>query len=276
MTKGTKMADFKDDTTEKYATRIAKLLAKAESTTSQEEADSFFTKAQALMTEHNITTQMIAQAGGAGIADTLADGEMIFSGIFMKQTMYLAFRVGDFNNVQCVYSQREDYVDGKRKKYIRVGMFGFKSDIANVEMLVTSLQLQCAQAMQRWAKDEEALQFGSAMEKFKEKREFILGFQQTIAKRLREGRDAGRRAAAEAATARGVQDATSSVALVVQSKEQLVADGFKKRYPRLGKGRIGATSAGSGAARAAGNAAGAKANLGGGTSIKGGGKAIGR
>lgn len=266
---------MENEVQEKYADKIAKLLAKAESTTHQAEADSLFAKAQELMTEHNITAQMIAQAGGGAGMDSLEDGEMTFSGIFMKQTMSFAFDVARFNNVKCVYSQREEYEPEKKiKKIIRVSMFGYKNDIANVELLATSLQLQCAQAMQRWAKNEEAMQFGTAMEKFKEKREFILGFQQSIRIRLSEAKAAGEKAAADAARARGVANATSSVALVVQSREQLVTDGFKKKFPHV-RTTHSNISSGSGAARGAGQAAGRSASMGGGKAVGGSHKSLG-
>jgi hypothetical protein len=270
------MAEFKDDVTAKYADRIAKLLAKAESTNHSAEADSLFAKAQELMTEHNITAAMLAEAGSEA-ADILSDGEMYFTGVFRKVTMRHAFIVARYNNVQTVY--REGMELGT-KQAIRVSFFGFKSDIANVELLVNSLQLQCAQAMQRWCKTDEIFAMASTpMEKFKEKREFIIGFQNSIETRLHEAREAGRRAAAAAAAERNkstMADAASKVALVVQSKEDMVTEGFHQRYPRLGKGRSGAMSRGSANARGAGQAAGARANMGGGTSIRGGGKALGR
>jgi len=271
------MADIQDEVTEKYAVRIAKLLAKAESTTHQAEADSLFEKAQALMTEHNITEAMIAEASGAGTTDVLEDGEMTFNGIFMKQTMSFAFDVARFNNVRALWSQRQDYSGGKAKKYIRVSLFGFKSDITNVQMLATSLQFQCAHAMQRWAKGEEALLFATPMERFKEKREFILGFQSTIRTRLMQAKLAGEKAAAQSASDRNktsLVDASKSVSLVVQSREQLVNDAFKKLHPHL-RYTTSNISRGSGAARGAGAAAGAMANLGGGKSVGGSKKALG-
>lgn len=249
---------------EKYADRIAKLLAKAESTNSQAEADAFFAKAQALMTEHSITSAMIADKNGAA-ADSLTDGEMYFTGIYMKVTMKFAFIVADYNNVKCVY--RETTVDDK--KAIKVSMFGFKTDVIAVELLVNSLQMQSAQAMQRWARDSYTMKDATPMEKFKEKREFILGFQSTIMTRLREAREVGRRAAAEAANARGDNDGATSVALVIQSKDKLVAEGFHKKYPRLSKGRSGVSSRGSAAAQGAGRAAGAHATLSSGKSVGG-------
>lgn len=276
------MAEFVDDVTAKYAERIAKLLAKAESTTYQEEADSLFAKAQALMTEHSITASMIADAGGAA-ADILGDGAIHFTGIFQKVTMRLAFNVAANNNVKCVYRELTDYErnsKGKqvRKNSVKVTMFGFSSDIANVELLVNSLQLQCAQAMQRWAKDDPIFALASTpMEKFKEKREFIIGFSLEINDRMKKARIEGQRAAAEAAKARGVANATSSVALVVQSKEQLVSEGFNKKFPHLRNGKSGIQSRGSSASTNAGRAAGAHANLGGGSkSVSGGGKALGQ
>ena len=268
------MAEFQDDVTAKYADRIAKLLAKAESTNHPEEADSLFAKAQELMTEHNITAAMIAQAGGGAGTDVLADGELWFTGIYQNVTMEMAFTVAHYNNVKCVYQTGRELAG---KKAIKVMMFGFKSDITNVEMLVNSLQLQSAQAMQRWAKTDPIFALASTpMEKFKEKREFIIGFRVAIGKRLRDAEIAGRKAAADAAAARGVENAASSVALVVQSKSQLVEEGFHKKFSRLGKGRGGVTSHGSSSSNMAGQSAGAKASMGGGKSVSGGGKAIGR
>jgi hypothetical protein len=274
------MADFQDDVTAKYADRIAKLLAKAESTTHQAEADSLFAKAQALMTEHAITEEMLRQAKGALKDDELIKGNMRFEGVFMKATMRFAFECATNNHVKALYRECDDYINGKRKKYVEVYFYGFKSDIENVTALATSLQLQCAQAMQRWTKNWEfeapELTFGTPMEKFKGKREFIMGFVEEISSRLRKARLEGEAAAAEAAKARGDQNATVSVSLVVQSKTDLVNEFYGKNS---GKVRTVTSRISSGGANAhfAGRAAGKNANMGGGAKgVGSSGKALGR
>jgi hypothetical protein len=284
MTEGTPQA--------KYADKITKLLAKAESTT-PEEAELLVAKAQELMMQYAITQAMIDEARGID-TDEIGQVDIYFVGIFQRSTMQIGFTLVNNNSCKCVYTNSEYYspheIDGKvYKQWHKITVTGFQSDLDRVQLLNASLQLQCSRAMQAWWKAEDRTvscrtcgrrhsTWWSKAEAFKQRSSFIMGFAAALSTKLHDANEAGRKAAAQEAAVRNSTteaEASDSVALVVRSRKDKVNDWYDKQYGKsLRSGRTGRRSVNH-SAYGAGQAAGARANTGQ-SGVGGSGGAIGR
>jgi hypothetical protein len=256
---------------DKYAERIAKLLAKAESTT-PEEAELLVAKAQELMTTYAISQAMIDAKGGVE-RDEIVEVKIRFEGTYRLAQFDIARTLAVANN--CRVLQSTGGGGGGRRSYYRyqtphktIYVIGFKSDVDRVELLNASLQIQCARALGTWWKndvDEYNKSWWTSHQKSIERREFIFGFSNGLANKLFHANEAARAAdAAERAAAENITEteASDSVALVLRSREDRVSDWMDETYGKLGKGRGGAYSSGSHSSRSAGNAAGRSASTG--------------
>src|SRR4051794_139851 len=96
---------------ERYAEKIAKLLAKAESTT-PEEAELLIGKAQQLMTEYAISEAMIDAARGVSV-DEIEQCRFAYGGFLRKDLGEIAWAVLRANDCKGVYSTMGTTIDGK-------------------------------------------------------------------------------------------------------------------------------------------------------------------
>jgi Protein of unknown function (DUF2786) len=115
--------------------RVRALLAKAESSTFEEEANAFTAKAQELMARHAIDQAMLA-AVAHDLSDVPSSKEIPLESPYAVAKALLLTVVGDAN--RCRVLTRNDSV---------AIIFGFASDIETVEMLYTSLLTQSSIAM---------------------------------------------------------------------------------------------------------------------------------
>ncbi len=115
--------------------RVRALLAKAESSTFEEEANAFTAKAQELMARHAIDQAMLS-AASHDPSDVPSSREIPLESPYPVAKALLLTVVGDANN--CRVLTRNDSV---------ALVFGFTSDIETVEMLYTSLLTQSSIAM---------------------------------------------------------------------------------------------------------------------------------
>ena len=254
---------------EKYTDRINKLLRKAESTT-PEEADALFSKAQELMTSYSITESMLANAAGAEMKKEEIIKETVkFTGIYQKVLMLMGHYVGQTNSCRTLYTN----VDWERPKAHKLTLIGFESDVRNAKLLVSSLEIQVLSSLNTWWRQaRETYNYHSKMEQYKARRQFIVSFSATVYDRLAEAVKAGREeATTEHATRTNISAtaASDSVALVLRTKKEQVDDWMDKNYGRLRNGRGSSFHHGGATASQAGRAAGASANLGG-TGLNGG------
>jgi hypothetical protein len=253
---------------ERYADKIAKLLAKAESTT-PEEAELLIAKAQELMTEYAISEAMIDAARGVE-RDEIVQEELVYFGTFYKVIPYLGWAAMSANNCRGFYRdwQRREPEPGKKPQrcYV-ITCVGFKSDVDRVRALDASLRLQCAAAMNEWWQGSPHAannEWYSNSDRYKIRRSFIDGFAGAVRAKLETAREAGEKAAVEAEAVRSsttVEDATASVALVLRSRKDRVDDWMDKTYGKLGKSRSRSYSVDY-SGHSAGRSAGARADVG--------------
>lgn len=160
---------------ERILTRVRLLLAKAESTNFEAEADTFTAGAQKLMAKHSIDVAMLEAAGGASAGP---DAHRI--GIdrpYENAKAVLLTVVADANRCRTVWSRELGFMT----------VLGFAADLAAVETLFTSLLVQATQAVQR----EGVRRSGSGGSRTRAFRSsFLTSYAGRIGERLREVADA--------------------------------------------------------------------------------------
>ncbi len=202
-------------TDDRHLERIRALLAKAESTEFDEEADALTAKAQELMTRHAIDDALLAAHGAGkrsggqpsamriGIDDPYAQAKAILLAV-----------IGAASRCRAVWS----------KDFGFSTVFGFAGDLASVELLYTSLLLQARSAMVR-AGDR-----GKRARSSPYRRSFLLGFADRIGRRLEE--------AASSAVADAVEERGSSLLPVLAERSCRAEEYRNEAFPHLAESRI--------------------------------------
>lgn len=250
-----------------YADKIAKLLAKAESTT-PEEAELLFTKAAELMEKYAIDEAMIDAARGIE-RDVIVKETLKYEGTYRHATAMIGWSICRASGCRGVY-----YDDGQSLTYT-LTIVGFQSDVNRVKLLNSSLQIQCAKAQRAWAKEGIKSWMDRGM-KFKTRRDFIFGFAEGVSVKLQAAHREGRRVAtageAERTNTTEAQ-ASDSVQLVLRSRKERVDEWMDSEYGALRSKSVNYSRGGAGA-RNGGFAAGRASDVGQ-TSV-GGRKMVGR
>lgn len=179
-----------NDHTLRIADRIAALLAKAESSTFDEERDAFMAKAAELMERHRINELMLglSRSRKATEQDPITKLEIIYD----HTAFHIAFRdfmaaIGQAFGFKVVWRK-----DGKAGWW-----YGFKSDLDMAETVYASLLIQVARAAEVYKQTAEYKVLPKRMDKHVAKRSFISGFGSGAARKITEGRQVGQRDAEE-------------------------------------------------------------------------------
>lgn len=260
------------DLKQKYADKIAKLLAKAESTT-PEEAEMLTAKAQTLMAQYAIDEAMIEAAQNfSGAASTIDEEEFVMVGIYRFPIAELCVAILFTNDLKVVGMGGKPHrvVDGKLfKETIVYKATGYKGDLDRARMLFTSLQLQALTAENAWWRENKDQHEWKPKGGHYERRQFLFSFADETHRRLREAKQRGQKAAEKEHA-----HESDSMALVLASKESKVLAKFEELHPNLRKGRAKSYQGGGWDAHTAGTAAGRRADLGSGGSVGGGRKQL--
>ena len=247
---------------EKYADKIAKLLRKAEDpAATPAEAEAFIAKAQELMVQYQIDEALVAQARGENVVEReeIVKETIRCDGTYRQAHMQLAWRICLANDCRGVTSNGGNY--------IILNVIGFKSDVANVQLLNSSALIQAAGALNKWARDGGIEPWMSASQKYKERREFLFAFADGLGSKLNAAKKAGEKAAAGEQEKRAdvsAAEASDAVALVVRSKKERVDDWMDHEYGSSLRTVRRNYSRGGRGARQAGREAGMNADIGGG------------
>jgi hypothetical protein len=184
--------------------KVRALLAKAESTEYEEEADSLTAKAQELMTRHSIDYTLLAAT-----TDTRQQPQGIRIGIdnpYEDAKAVLLQQVAESNGCQSVFSKHLGFVT----------VVGFAGDLAAAEVLFTSLLVQATAAMMRAGSRVDS-SGRSRTRSFRQS--FLYAYAVRIGQRLRDAADeTGKTAAQE----RGV-----ALVPVLTAKREAVGEAFK-------------------------------------------------
>ena len=143
MTEQTEQSDMRDRKLE----TIQNLIAKAEATTFEHEADAFMAKAQELMTRYQIDAFMLATSTGRASTDVPETRIVKVFGPYAAVRTNLLNIIACANEVRVVQNhaddKAEDQEERKQGNFYRIcWLTGFPTDIENVMMLFASLNLQ--------------------------------------------------------------------------------------------------------------------------------------
>lgn len=189
--------------------RVRALLAKAESTTFEAEAEALTAKAQELIARYSLDQALLATAGTAG---ALPIGARIWvDDPYTEPKSSLAARVADANRCTCVWDPNLKYVT----------LFGFDHDVAAVELLYTSLLAQATAAMIRHGSVQD---YTGQSRTRSFRRSFLQGFAHRIGDRLSEVTSAEEQAAVESA---------ASLLPVLAGRQEQVEMAFREAFPEV-------------------------------------------
>ncbi|SDY52948.1 Protein of unknown function [Modestobacter sp. DSM 44400] len=197
--------------------RIRALLAKAESTDFEEEADALTAKAQSLMARHAIDAAVLAQRPGAAARSSVTARRLHLEDPHVDAKAAMVQAVGSANGVRVVLVPALGMAT----------LVGLADDLDVVELLVTSLLLQANRAMTAATRGG-----GSRTRSTAYRRGFLYAFAQRIGERLAEARD---QATADATAAYG-----SALLPVLAERERAVERAVGELFPRLAQraGRV--------------------------------------
>jgi hypothetical protein len=199
----------------RHLERVRALLAKAESTEFDEEADALTAKAQELMTRHAIDDALLAAHGaGKRFGEQPSAVRIGIDDPYAQAKATLLAVIGEASQCRAVWS----------KDFGFSTVFGFTGDLASVELLYTSLLLQARSAMVR-AGDR-----GKRARSSSYRRSFLLGFAARIGRRLEE--------AASSAVTDAVEERGSALLPVLAERSCRVEEFRNRAFPDVAQNRI--------------------------------------
>lgn len=203
-----------------YAERINKLLAQAESTEFPEEADAALAMAQRLMTKYSIDEAMLREAKPGEAVEEITELKLVYTGGMRKALYMLGHRLAEYNGCRAFFTDKRH----AKPRNITVTVIGFPKDLERIELLDTSLKLQCAVALKRFTAENIDPSWHRGYKR-NEKREFVIGFVEGVAVKLELAEE---EAVREAAEERG-----TGVELALRSRKDQVDDWTDTAYPNL-------------------------------------------
>ena len=189
--------------------RIRGLLSKAESTDFPDEAEALTAKAQELVTRYALGSALLT--GTTRLADPVRGRRLHLEGPYIKEKVLLLTAIGDANRVRTVWFTRVQIAT----------VVGTVSDLAQVELLFTSLLVQATRAL--GAAGTGGRRGGSATAF---RRAFLTGYAKRVGERLRE---ADARATAGAAADAHVP--VTSLAPILARRSEAVDTEFRRLFP---------------------------------------------
>ena len=155
----------------RYLERVRVLLAKAESTEFEEEAEAFTAKAQDLMTRHSLDAALLAAHAAGRRAKERPTGRRIgVDDPYASAKAFLLAEIADAATCRVVWS----------KDFGFSTVFGFEGELGSVELLYTSLLVQARTTMVRTG------ELGQRAKSRRFPHSFLVGFATRVGQRLRE------------------------------------------------------------------------------------------
>ena len=226
--------------------KIAKLLAKAESTSNPEERDAFNAKAEKMMIRLGITEAELEAAGEVKPEEIVQVHRDYHGNYSISMIPFVHSIAGGFGNLTVLQSTFAGSLT--RRAYV----IGHKTDVQMFLTLLDSLALQVMSALHVWQKENIERRRGlTDMQRYVEHRSFIEGFGREVSRRL----SALRHKEEE-------EQVSTGAALVLASKMDRITNWIDDTYGELKPSRGGSQRYSSLSVKA-GREAGSKANLGG-------------
>jgi hypothetical protein len=191
--------------------RVRGLLAKAESTTFEAEAETYTAKAQELMARHSIDYAVLAAR--TGHRDDPQQRRIAVDNPYELEKVSLLGVIAHANRAQTVWLQGVGMVS----------VFGFPGDLDAVELLFTSLLVQATRAMTQAGQRRDTTG-RSRTRSFRQS--FLTGFAHRIGDRLA--------AATESATADALREGTGTdLVPVLAARDEQVTEAVQKTFSNL-------------------------------------------
>lgn len=246
---------------EKFASKIAKLLAKAESTT-PDEAEALIEKAQELMARYAIEEAMLDEARGKDAPEKIVERHVSFTGRYARELRELGSAIAYAQNCKVLVSTSP--CGGPRGGgSLRLYVIGFEGDVERAIMLNSSLQIQAQAAKAKWERDDGGIkEWMTYKQRVLARQEFLNGFTSGVRKRLYRARKLAEDEVVSEGTDR------DHLALVVRSRQDRIQDWTDVRYGKLRSSPSRCRERGSREAGAAGMAAGLSADTGHGGALR--------
>jgi hypothetical protein len=219
--------DVADDARTRVGGKVRALLAKAESTPFEAEAEACTAKAQELMARYAIDDAAVDTAAAAAAQATATSMRVIVEAPYVRPKVILLSVVARNNRCRSVWLDDFGFAT----------VFGASGDLWAVDLLYTSLLVQAAVALQR--EQERSRSFRHA---------FLLSFARRIGERLREG--------TASATAAATIASGDAFLPVLAAREDAAEAARDAAFPHTTPLRVAMSStSGAHAGRAAANAA---------------------
>lgn len=215
---------------ERILAKVRALLAKAESTSFPDEAAALTAKAHELITAHAIDLALIEEKTGRGEIET----RMLFiDAPYPKEKFLLLAAAARSNNCRSIFGLGDKGFrllreQGRLSELDAAGDFvwlvGYRSDLASVELLFTSLLVQAVHVMLEqgsvtdWSGKNRTKSF---------RRSFLIGFADTVEDRLEQARID--------ATTKADSEHSGSVLPVLASRSDAVDQALQGDFPKLGQ-----------------------------------------
>ncbi len=197
-----------DSADQRQLDRVRALLAKAESTTFDAEAEALTAKAQELIARYSLDQALVSTAAGDAGARPIGTRIWI-DDPYTEPKSSLAARVADANRCSCVWDPSLRFVT----------LFGFDHDVAAVELLYTSLLAQATTSMIRHG----SVQDNTGQSRTRSfRRSFLQGFAHRIGIRLQEVTAAEEQAAVAS---------SASLLPVLAGRQEQVDRAFQDAFP---------------------------------------------
>lgn len=191
--------------------RIRALLAKAESTPFEHEADSYTAKAQELMARHSIDAAMVDRSRPAGSVGAERRDVLIHDPYASPKSILIS-AIARANHAEAVWSPSSR----------TASLIGFPVDLEMVELLYTSLLVQATRAMTAAGSQVD----GSGRSRTRSFRSsFLLSFASRIGERLAE--------ATRQATSEAVHEHGAALLPVLADRDAEVLEARDQAFPRL-------------------------------------------
>ncbi|WP_204358735.1 DUF2786 domain-containing protein [Streptosporangium sp. 'caverna'] len=199
---------------ERMLTRVRALLAKAESTEFEAEAETFTAAAQSLMARHSIDAAMLAaQSGGRSGAEEPQERRLSIDAPYEVPKLMLLNAVASANRCRSIWHKKLGFAT----------VLGFPPDLHAVEVLFTSLLVQAVTAMTRagFRRDHSGRSHTRSF-----RQSFLAAYAQRIGERLLD------------ATGEAVQQASAETGRdllpVLAARNQAVDAKVEQLFPKLG------------------------------------------
>jgi hypothetical protein len=227
-----------DPQTAARLTKVRALLAKAESTPYDAEAEAFSAKAQQLVAEHSLD-RIVAEHGGEGVRSSLGVLRLWVEAPYVVPKAMLIDAVAEANRSRCVLVEALGLCT----------VVGHPDELEAIEVLATSLLVQATGAMVRHG-TQLGLRGGSRTRSFRHA--FLIAFGTRIGERLSLAADL------ESADRRGDPRGRAGAAVALLDHDRRVEEEVQALFPGLVRRT---TSTSNAAGRAAGRAAADLASL---------------